>query len=63
LLGGEDLVQAVADVGVDDLEQVRVDLCWENMMYDLSSRGPLPLLIFPEGTELQAKYPIWYKIL
>jgi hypothetical protein len=27
LLGGEDLVQAVADVGVDDLEQVRVDLC------------------------------------
>jgi len=25
--------------------------------------GPLPLLIYREGTELQAKYPIWYNIL
>jgi len=32
-------------------------------VYDLSSREPLPLLIYPEGTELQAKYPIWYNIL
>ena len=27
---------------------------------DLSSRGPLPLLIYSEGTRLQVKYPIWY---
>ena len=37
--------------------------CVEIIMYDLSSRGPLPLLIYLEGTELQAKYPIWYNIL
>ena len=29
-------------------------------LYDLSSRGPLPLLIYCEGTRLQVKYPIWY---
>ena len=41
-------------------------ICVERIMcvvYDLSSRGPLPLLIYPEGTELQAKYPIWHNIL
>ena len=26
----------------------------------LSVRGPLPLLIYSEGTRLQVKYPIWY---
>ena len=26
----------------------------------LSSRGPLPLLIYCEGTRLQVKYSIWY---
>jgi hypothetical protein len=29
-------------------------------MYDLSSRGGLPLLIYSGGGELQVKYPIWY---
>jgi len=29
----------------------------------VSSRGPLPLLIYPEGAELQAKYSIWYNNL
>jgi len=38
-------------------------ICVERIVCDVSSRGPLPLLIYPEGTELQAKYPIWYKIL
>ena len=32
-------------------------------VYDLSSRGPLPHLIYREGTELQINYPIWYNIL
>ena len=32
-------------------------------VYDLSSRGPLPLLIYREGTEIQVNYPIWYNIL
>ena len=27
---------------------------------DPSSRGPLPLLIYSEGTRLQVKYHIWY---
>jgi hypothetical protein len=37
-------------------------LCMEmcNEMYDLSSRGPLPLLIYSGGGGLQVKYPIWY---
>jgi hypothetical protein len=30
------------------------------VVYDLSSRGPLPLLIYSEGTRLQVKYSIWY---
>jgi hypothetical protein len=29
---------------------------------ELSSRGPLPLLIYFEGTMLQVKYPMWYNI-
>jgi hypothetical protein len=29
-------------------------------MYDLSSRGPIPLLIYSGGGGLQVKYPIWY---
>jgi len=37
--------------------------CVERIMcvYDLSSRGPLPLLIYREETELQINYP--YNIL
>jgi hypothetical protein len=31
-----------------------------NEMYDLSSRGPLPLLIYSGGGGLQVKYLIWY---
>ena len=27
---------------------------------DLSTRGPLPLLIYSGGVGLQGKYPIWY---
>jgi hypothetical protein len=30
------------------------------VVYDLSSRGPLPLLIYSGGGGLQVKYPIWY---
>ena len=30
------------------------------ILYNLSSRGPLPLLIYCEGTRLQTNYPIWY---
>ena len=29
-------------------------------VYHLSSRGPLPLLIYSGGVGLQRKYPIWY---
>jgi len=37
--------------------------CVERILCDVSSRRPLPLLIYPEGTGLQAKYHIWYNIL
>jgi hypothetical protein len=30
------------------------------VVYDLSSRAPLPLLIYSGGGGLQAEYPIWY---
>jgi len=37
--------------------------CVEIIISDVSSRGPLPLLIYREGIELQVNYPIWYNIL
>jgi hypothetical protein len=32
-------------------------------LHDLSATGPLPLLIYSEGTGLQVKYPIWYNTM
>ena len=39
------------------LRPVSLVCCIEYMM---SSRGPLPLLIYSGGAGLQVKYPIWY---
>ena len=39
------------------LRPVSLVYCIEYMM---SSRGPLPLLIYSGGAGLQVKYPIWY---
>ena len=36
--------------------------CVEIIISDVSSRGPLPLLIYREGTELQVNYHVWYII-